>query len=356
MVGKRIMIVLPSDNLGGAEQYLFNIGNYYSRLGYEIDVFFLYSEKTQKWRDISNANLFFTNKQSEIKGLYPMIRNIQRHGSNKYSFIFSSHQHINALLSVLRSLGVVNTDKLICRESTSVFLRFSGLTLLYFRTLYRFYGKIDLIICQTPEMKQQLLKGYKKFQKYNVQAIRNPIVLDEIKRLSNETISISLPDKYILAIGRLNRVKRFDKLIRSFGISQCKDTHHLIILGKGNESSSLQQLINDLNLEKRVHLLGHVDNVFPYIAKASIGAISSDVEGFPNVLLQMYALNLRVVMTRCCGGLETFPELYLCKENTEKELACLLDSASQERADIDFSDFIKKYDIHDFVNQVEGYV
>lgn len=37
---RNILIVLPNDNLGGAEQYLKMVAEYYFKLGYEIHVFF----------------------------------------------------------------------------------------------------------------------------------------------------------------------------------------------------------------------------------------------------------------------------------------------------------------------------
>jgi glycosyltransferase involved in cell wall biosynthesis len=348
------MIVLPSDNLGGAEQFLFNLARYYVIKGNQVDVFFLYHEKSKKWRDIPGANLRFTNSNSEIKGIYPMICNIKKNGSKKYDIIFSSHQHINCLLSILIKFQIIKTRKFICRESTSIFLRYSGLKLFYHKFLYALYQRnIDLIICQTEEMKNQLLLGMKKFSNFCVKVIKNPIDVTEIKSRSEEALPFELPEKFVLAIGRLNHVKRFDKLIHAYNKSQLKRNYSLLILGAGNEYANLTNLIKGLDLEQDVILKGHVDNVFPIIKKASLGIISSEIEGFPNVLIQMYALNLKVVTTNCCGGLNEFPDLYVCKDNSVEELSFLCDLAIKENLKIDFTNFVERFDINSFIHQIE---
>ena len=57
-----------------------------------------------------------------------------------------------------------------------------------------------------------------------------------------------------------------------------------------------------LGLDGEVFLPGFVENPYVWLARASIFALSSMWEGFPNVLLEALACGLPVVSTDCPSG------------------------------------------------------
>lgn len=76
----------------------------------------------------------------------------------------------------------------------------------------------------------------------------------------NENIekSYHLPPKpRILSVGRLMKDKKLHLLIRAMRVVCDQREAHLIIVGRGNERSRLIALIQQLNLESNVHLLGY---------------------------------------------------------------------------------------------------
>jgi glycosyltransferase involved in cell wall biosynthesis len=83
----------------------------------------------------------------------------------------------------------------------------------------------------------------------------------------------------------------------------------LIILGDGPERDNLQKQIHQLGLEGNVILMGHVFNPYVYFKHAKVCIVSSIEEGFPNILLQMVALNTSVVSTLCAGGIAEIPSI-----------------------------------------------
>jgi len=107
---------------------------------------------------------------------------------------------------------------------------------------------------------------------------------------------------YILAIGRLNRQKGFDVLIKAFAKSSLKNMIKLIVLGEGKERKRLEELITELNLENQILLLGKVDNPFIYMKYAKLFILSSRYEGFPVVLLETLACGTPVITTSCETG------------------------------------------------------
>jgi N-acetylgalactosamine-N,N'-diacetylbacillosaminyl-diphospho-undecaprenol 4-alpha-N-acetylgalactosaminyltransferase len=134
----------------------------------------------------------------------------------------------------------------------------------------------------------------------NTKTIYNPLNLDYIAKelLAPKPFEFD----YILAIGRLNRQKGFDILIRSFAKSDLKNRIKLVILGEREERKNLEELIAELKLKNQVLLFGKVDNSFIYMKYAKFFILSSRYEGFVMVLLEALACDTPVVAANCETG------------------------------------------------------
>src|SRR5690606_11993195 len=93
--------------------------------------------------------------------------------------------------------------------------------------------------------------------------------------------------RQILAMGRLVPQKQFDVLIRAFAaIAPDHPDWDLVIWGEGPMRSELMRLITEGGLTVRVSLPGRTDVPWVELSRASAFALTSAVEGFPNVLLE----------------------------------------------------------------------
>lgn len=114
-------------------------------------------------------------------------------------------------------------------------------------------------------------------------------------------------EKNIVTVGRLETQKNHLLLIKAF--EKIKDKYKdykLIIYGEGSLRKELENYISKNNLNKRVFLVGQVDNVKDKIYKSSLFVLSSDYEGMPNALIEAMCLGLPVISTDCpCGGPRT---------------------------------------------------
>ena len=140
---------------------------------------------------------------------------------------------------------------------------------------------------------------------------------------------------YIVSAGRLIPEKGYDVLIRAFHALNRQDLV-LVALGQGSENDRLHQLIKSLELEGRVHLPGHQSNPMPYLKHARLCVVSSNMEGFPNVLLQMMALNGNVVSTECADGIANIPGLPTCKPGEVALLTGLMRNQLDDHKDPSF--------------------
>jgi glycosyltransferase involved in cell wall biosynthesis len=106
----------------------------------------------------------------------------------------------------------------------------------------------------------------------------------------------------VVAIGRLVRQKAYAVLLRA--LAQVRQTipARLIILGDGPERDDLAALARDLGIDDAVAFEGFVLNRLDYLVRASVYALSSEYEGYPNALIEAIACGIPVVSTDCAGG------------------------------------------------------
>lgn len=319
----KILISLPNDSMGGAEQYLYELCSYLSKFN-KITVVFLKQPKTNFWNNNlvdENIRLIYLNATSEKKGFFELIR-WSFWNKDEFQFALTSHIQLNGVISFLRKYGLLNINYHIARESTFIFDRFKGLKLLQYKTFYRMgYSHLDLLITQSENMRLKLLKGLRnKINSNIVRTIPNLLNIESITEKGNKYVPIH--KNYIVSAGRLIPEKGYEVLINSYNIIKDKlNNSKLIILGEGKERPKLEMLIKNLKLQDKVDLIGYKENPMPYFKNAKLCVVSSIVEGFPNVLLQMMLLNDKVVSTLCAGGIDELEYIETCEINSSNALA-----------------------------------
>lgn len=348
---RNFLLVSISGKLGGAEQVMHQLCSYLTNdAGSKVFVVF--------WKNLSNAsdwdaispNLKIIELNGSPKVFYKLLKN------HSFDLAFSTHLMMNAILGFMRSTGILKTKKIVVRESTQVFGRYSGFKLLKYKLAYWFgYRNIDLVICQTESMKQNLIKELPYLNKRtNVETIPNPFK----SKQNVPKIEINFP--YVVSAGRLIKEKGFDVLIHAFEkFKKNHPQHKLIILGEGSLKEPLQELINSKNLQNEVILQGFVADVYPYFKQADLCVISSVREGFPNVLLQMMSQNHNVVSTLCAGDIDKIKGIGLAQPSDINDLYKAMEnciSADNENNRNLFDSELSQRSIDSFMHKIDSYV
>lgn len=185
------------------------------------------------------------------------------------------------------------------RTSTSAHLG-SGARQLVTKTLIRLaYPRASRVIAVSTGVAAKLGSDF-GVDASRLEVIPNPVDIARIEIDARRPSAVAVGGAYILAVGRLVAVKNYALLIRAF--AKAGTSANLVIAGDGPERAALEGLAAELGVADRVILPGWLANPYPLLAGASLFALSSNVEGFPNALVEALALGVPAVATNCTDG------------------------------------------------------
>jgi glycosyltransferase involved in cell wall biosynthesis len=176
-----------------------------------------------------------------------------------------------------------------------------------FHMLYPCYKYLDAFIVNS-QTNQRLFIDKFGLPAGKVFFIPNPINFASIERQANEKIPAILAQligkkPLILAAGRLVKQKNFALLLRAFARMPVKENAaHLIILGAGPEQRALLRLAKRLGITSRLTMPGKVTNPYVWMANIDLFVLSSNFEGWPNVLVEAMVIGMPVVACDCPTG------------------------------------------------------
>lgn len=337
----RILIVTPSLSGGGAEKVAINLANEWGRQGHEIHLTSI--------RDISDySHLLSSDVGYSCLGA-PRVR---------YS-IPALNRHIRRIrpkriLSVIRDsniiLGLSRPDlkrtSIVYREANTlhgVDNKNSFYKRFYLASMRYFYRRVNAVVANSQDTLADL-QG-RGVDNPNATVIPNPVLPANYDWLMQEDADhpwfADASVEVILSAGRLHQQKDYPTLLRAFArVVQERPSARLIILGQGPEEQALKQLRSELQLDEVVSFYGFASNPWPFYRQAQVFALSSQWEGFGNVIVEALAAGTTVVTTDCPGGPRTiardgdFGYLTRCQDpdHLAENLRRALDSPHDPRA------------------------
>lgn len=253
----------------------------------------------------------------------------------RWSLAFSSFLDVNALSCLLRRTGALRTDVLVTRESTMVFERDFGRWTRVVRGLYWLYGSQDRIVCQTSTMASSLIANVRTRLADKVVVVPNPVSDALIAR--HEGAKNHSRSTRIAWCGRLAPVKSPERALTALARLHAdgRTDVELAIVGDGPLLERLERQSVELGIEGSVEFHGHLDRPADVLETCAVGLVTSDVEGFPNVILEMLAAGVgSVVTTDCAGDLRGLPGVVVTEDPGAETLAEAL-RAGFERPRVD---------------------
>ncbi len=292
-MGKKMLILVPTLRLGGAERTAVNTANI-MRKSWEIhfSVFdgseAVYSPECP----VDNLNLpVRVGKIAKFLQVLRRCRNVKR---------IKNKEKIEACISFGPTANLVNV---LSGGSGKRITNLRGYASASGSFLYKYqYRRSDMILCCSREIKRRIDSQFPNLADKTF-VLYNPYDLETIWEKGKEAVEdVDFSRRTIVTHGRLNAIKNHYRLIKAFSLVRQEHADvQLLIVGEGEMREELRQLIDAFGLHDDVKLIGFRCNPYQYLARSTLYVLSSFSEGFPNALVEGMCF-LPVVSVDCPSG------------------------------------------------------
>jgi glycosyltransferase involved in cell wall biosynthesis len=326
---KTIAFVINSIGYGGAERVLHNIlasiGD--RREHYDVHLILLDDLPEARTMPAGITKHVLDSRGSLPRSIWLLFRCLARlRPALLVSFLVRANV-ASALSARMLGLPLIACERM--HLSSHLAGRYRGAKLLATRWMPRLaYGGARIVLGVSTGVTEDLVEHFAVDPK-RARTIYNPYDIETIRREAARTPEIALPDRFIVAAGRLERAKNFEQLIEAFLRANLPTS--LVILGEGPERCALERLVASRQAGDRVFLPGYAANPFAIVARAEFYVSSSLNEGFPNAMVEAMVLGKPVVASDCHSGpaeILTGVVTLNCKEPVEAEYGILVPEGS----------------------------
>jgi len=334
---KNIVFIIESLHLGGAEKSLVTLLNNLDYTKYKVDLITFQPEgffKNEVPQEVNHIvyqlpklslldRIKYGIKRKLNKGCYHhaqlfwtiISKKLQRLDTT-YDIAIAYNQgfatyYTNQCINALMKYAWINTDY----SKAGYNITFD----------YSIYKNFKQIITVSQDAYDSFTKVLNNFNFHiEIQIIKDISDKDEIRHKANETLDYKFNSHAIKinSVGRLVKYKGFDLAIEVSKILVDKGYPiHWLVVGEGNERTSLEQLIDQNHLKESIQLIGATKNPYPYMKACDIYVQTSLFEGLGLTVIEASYLNKPIVTTN-------FPTASEILKHEETGLICEMNAIS----------------------------
>ena len=287
----RITFLLASLGSGGAERVVSLLANKMAEYGHQVEIVCL------KFNDIYyqispkvKVTFAMQHTKSRFKELFWLRKYIKKQKPNVV-IPFTEGVYCFTIMSLLGTgIPIIASERL---DPTAM-----STTRKLLKTLLLPYA--DWFVVQTQSIKEYFPQSIQK----KTSIIYNPVnddvfglpLLSLKGRKGGERLN------RIISVGRLFPQKNQEMMIRAFArIAEEFPDWQLVIYGEGPMRSSLELIVDSLQLRGRVSLPGRTEHVIEELRRSKIFCMSSDYEGMSNAMIEAICVGLPIVTTDVSG-------------------------------------------------------
>ena len=291
-----IGLAIPSLNSGGAERVICSLANHWADEGHEIHIFKFTSGEA--FFDLDNKIEVHTIETNTDSGIIGKLKNLQL-TLKQYKLALKSAK-IEQLISFMT---IVNIYSIMAARKLKIPVVISERNNLYNTPIsfpwnklrQRLFKKANAIVLQTTDS-EKCFKDLSIPLPDNKTVIANPLAPNYIRK-----INLNEKSKKIIHAGRFDQYKQQDLFIEAIAKLDLKDWN-VELVGDGPNRAKVEALMLEKGLQDQVSFLGKRQDLDHLFKTASIFVMTSNSEGFPNVLCEAMASACAPISFDCQFG------------------------------------------------------
>jgi len=301
---KSISILLPNLKGGGAERLHLTLAKHFLEQGKDVEFVLMKAEGEL----LDEARSLFS--------VYALNADRVRNVPSKLSAYLKGRRPDVLLAAIWSLTGAASIGNLLSGHVSKLFLsEHNPISVQYANLSQRrsFFLKLmmrlafefaDGVIAVSNGVAEDLVK-LTGFSRNKISVIYNPI--PPLQRLVSEDIdcvnALWRDAKYrILMVGSFKQQKNHELVIRALSRFSLDENVYLMLLGEGPLRDKLISVNEEEGVSDRVIIQGFVSDPTPFYATADLFVLSSNYEGFGNVIVEALASGTPVVSTDCPSG------------------------------------------------------
>lgn len=328
---KKLLFIIPTLDVGGAEKSLINLLNEIDYDRYEVDLFLMLrkgfllnqvpfnvqvlpeSVPFKNFTDRFHKSLLTFLKNGDLhlfwnKILFTCANRLYQNPVNaeqrnwkylKYFFPELPKEYDAAIGYLEKNANYIAADCIRAKKKIGWIHTDLQQLHLDFDFEKKHFAKLDYIVTVSDGLKERLKTVMPECAE-KIKTVENINSKKTIERLAGEGVDVEFDPAFIniVFVGRLEKVKGLDMALDAISIL-LKKKHHVrfYLIGDGSEKENLLQKANSLSIANEVFFLGIKANPYPYIKNANIYILTSHYEGKSISLEEAKILQKPIVVT-----------------------------------------------------------
>jgi len=302
----RLLIYIHSLENGGAERVVANLANHWAGIGWDVTVVTVAPQASDFYRvapAVRRVALNLTgNNANLLAGFWRTARRV--HALRRVLRRLRPDVALSAMhtANVVLSMAARGMPGLLAVGSEHNFPPKAPMGIVWETLRRHAYGRLAAVVALTSEC-AAWLGAHSRARR--VPVIPNPVCwpLADQEPVQDPALACRPGRRILLAVGRISEEKNFTTLVALFArLAPRHPEWDLVILGDGPLRPVLCAQAAEAGMTERIFFPGRVGNMGDWYARASLYAMSSHFEGFPNTLVEAMTYGLPAVSFDCDTG------------------------------------------------------